>query len=231
MIRAVLVLGGAAGRAMRARGHGPIINVASTAGFVTLGSYSAIKAWVTAYSGVAGQRAGRHRRPGHRAAARAGCGPSSTSAADVPHRQDPRPLWLDADRLVARGLADAERGRVISIPSVRYKVLILFARHVPASRRARGLGADSPPAAASRLLQPSQAESHRIGRAIQGRTCRDQPLHLVGAGAGRGSWPSAAAQAADLVAGHGHRVGREHLEDSTHRSSSSPTTPATSTPR
>ena len=50
MMRAVLVLGGAAGRAMRERGRGRIINVASTAAFVTMGSYSAIKAWVLSYS-------------------------------------------------------------------------------------------------------------------------------------------------------------------------------------
>ncbi|HEY6683939.1 MAG TPA: SDR family NAD(P)-dependent oxidoreductase, partial [Propionibacteriaceae bacterium] len=50
MIRAVLMLGAAAGRAMRQRGSGTIINVSSTAGFVAMGSYSAIKAWVTAYS-------------------------------------------------------------------------------------------------------------------------------------------------------------------------------------
>jgi short-subunit dehydrogenase len=47
MIRAVLMLGAAAGAAMKARGHGTIVNVASTAGYVTMGGYSAIKAWVT----------------------------------------------------------------------------------------------------------------------------------------------------------------------------------------
>src|SRR5690606_16390828 len=50
MCRAVLLLGGAAGRAMAERGHGRIVNVSSTAGFVLLGNYSAIKAWVTTYS-------------------------------------------------------------------------------------------------------------------------------------------------------------------------------------
>ena len=67
MMRAVLVLGGAAGRAMRERGRGRIINVASTAAFVTMGSYSAIKAWVLSYSEGLVDRTRRHRRHGHRA--------------------------------------------------------------------------------------------------------------------------------------------------------------------
>jgi short-subunit dehydrogenase len=50
MCRTVLVLSGAAGRAMRERGHGQIINVSSTAGFLTMGGYSAIKAWVTSFT-------------------------------------------------------------------------------------------------------------------------------------------------------------------------------------
>ncbi len=50
MGRVVLVLAGAAGRAMRERGHGAIVNVSSTAGFVTMGSYSAVKAFVTSLS-------------------------------------------------------------------------------------------------------------------------------------------------------------------------------------
>ena len=36
MIRAVLILAGAAGQAMRARGRGQIINVSSTAGFIAM---------------------------------------------------------------------------------------------------------------------------------------------------------------------------------------------------
>jgi uncharacterized protein len=52
MIRAGLILGAASGLAMRSRGRGrrQIINVSSTAGFVAMGNYSAIKAWVTTYS-------------------------------------------------------------------------------------------------------------------------------------------------------------------------------------
>lgn len=130
MIRAVLILAGTAGRAMRRRGGGAIVNVSSTAGFVTMGSYSAIKAWVTTYSeGLANELTGTGVRvtalcPGwvrtefHQRA--------SISTGSIP-----APLWLDADRLVAQCLTDVAKGVVISIPSRRYQVLIGLARHTP----------------------------------------------------------------------------------------------------
>lgn len=130
MIRAVLLLGSAAGRAMRERGHGAIINVSSTAGFLAMGSYSAIKAWVTSYSeGLAIELSGTgvtvtalcpgwvrtefHQRAG-------------INASKIPDI-----MWLDADELVAECLADVERGKVVSIPSKRYKVLFFVVRHAP----------------------------------------------------------------------------------------------------
>lgn len=130
MVRAVLVLGGAAARGMRARGRGQIIMVSSTAGYITMGAYSAIKAWVTAFSeGLANELHGSGvtvtalcpgwvRTEFHE---RAGIRSSSI----------PNALWLDAESLVESALRDADRGRVISIPSVRYGVLIWFARHLP----------------------------------------------------------------------------------------------------
>ncbi len=132
MCRGVLILASSAGRTMAARGHGSIINVSSTAGFVTMGSYSADKAWVTSFTeGLAVELAGTgvtvtalcpgwvrtefHERAG-------------ISASKIPG-----PLWVDGDFLVASCLRDVERHTVISIPSVRYKVLIFLARHFPRS--------------------------------------------------------------------------------------------------
>ncbi|MBK4346546.1 SDR family NAD(P)-dependent oxidoreductase [Lacisediminihabitans changchengi] len=129
---AVLLLGGAAGRAMRERGHGTILNVSSTAGFITMGSYSAIKAWVTSYTeGLAVELRGTgvhvtalcpgwvrtefHKRAGIRVGS------------------IPGPLWIDVEPLVETALRDAERGTVISIPTVRFKALMWFARHAPKS--------------------------------------------------------------------------------------------------
>ena len=132
MVRAVLVLSGAAGRAMRERGEGRIVNVSSTAGRMTMGGYSAIKAWVTVFSeGLANELAGTGVRvmalePGwvrtefHE---RAGISASSMPSA----------LWLDADDLVDAALRDLSRGKVVSTPSLRYKALMLAVRHGPRS--------------------------------------------------------------------------------------------------
>ncbi|MFG2512422.1 SDR family NAD(P)-dependent oxidoreductase [Streptomyces sp. NPDC048584] len=132
MGRTVLVLSGAAARAMRDRGAGAIVNVSSTAGHVTMGSYSAVKAFVTTLTeGLANELHGTgvtvtalcpgwvrtefHERAGIRSSSIPGF------------------LWLDADRLVETGLRDVRRGRVISMPSLRYRVLIWFTRHLPRS--------------------------------------------------------------------------------------------------
>jgi uncharacterized protein len=130
MIRAVLILSAAAGRTMVSRGAGMIINVSSTAGFMTMGSYSAIKAWVTSYTeGLANELRGSG------VTATALCpGWVRTEfhqRADIGTSKIPAPMWLDVDRLVADCLADAARGKVVSIPSRRYSVLIFLARHAP----------------------------------------------------------------------------------------------------
>ena len=132
MIRAVLILAGAAGQAMRARGRGQIINVSSTAGFIAMSGYSAIKAWVTTYSeALAGELAphgvtvtalcpGYVRTEFHqRASIRTG---SITGF-----------MWVDLDEVVTEALADVAKGKVISIPTRRYQVMIFAARHFPRS--------------------------------------------------------------------------------------------------
>ena len=130
MVRAVLLLGNAAGRGMLRRGHGVIINVSSVAGLIPMGGYSAIKAWVRTYSeSLALELAGTgvqvtallpgwvrtefHDRAGIRASSIPGA------------------LWLEADRVVADCLADVEKGRVRSVPSKRFTVLAFLAEHAP----------------------------------------------------------------------------------------------------
>ncbi|WP_058234675.1 SDR family NAD(P)-dependent oxidoreductase [Devriesea agamarum] len=130
MVRAVFVLAGAAGRAMSARGRGWIVITSSTSGYVTQNNYSAVKAWTTNYSEALHNRLrgtgvqvtalcpGWVRTEFH---ARAGI--SGTSI--------PSFLWMDPDRVVEECLADVARGKVISIPGRRYKVMIALLRHAP----------------------------------------------------------------------------------------------------
>lgn len=122
LCRAVLVLSHAAGRAMRARGHGRIINVSSVAGWIASGTYSAAKSWVTVFTeGLAGELAGSG------VTATALC-PGFVRTefherAQIPGDAFPDALWLDAGMLVRTCLDDAEGGKVISVPSVTYKAL------------------------------------------------------------------------------------------------------------
>jgi short-subunit dehydrogenase len=130
MCRAVFVLSGAAARGMRQRGSGRIVNVSSTAGFFTMGSYSAIKAWVTSYTESL-------------AVELRGSGVSVTALCpgwvrtEFPERAGirsssiPNFMWLDAEQLVSAALRDVDRGKVISIPTVRYRALIGLARLAP----------------------------------------------------------------------------------------------------
>lgn len=130
MCLAVLLLGGAAGRAMKARDHGLIINVASLAAYISQGAYSPIKAYVLAYSeGLANELHGTGvtvtaLNPGwvktefHQRA-----GITTSSIPDF--------IWVEADRVAREALADADKGRVISVPTKRWKLQKLMARHAP----------------------------------------------------------------------------------------------------
>ncbi|MFK4544940.1 short-subunit dehydrogenase [Streptomyces tendae] len=127
---AVLRLTSAAVDAMRERGRGGVVNVASVAAFVPRGTYGASKAWVVQFTqGVAKDLAGSGVRlmalaPGfvrtefHE---RAGMGTDNI----------PNWMWLDADNVVAAGLADLSRGKSLSIPDPRYKTLMGAAKLVP----------------------------------------------------------------------------------------------------
>ncbi|MDX3094153.1 SDR family oxidoreductase [Streptomyces sp. ME19-03-3] len=127
---AVLRLTGAATAAMRERGPGFVINVASVAAFLPRGTYGASKAWVVNFTqGVARELAGTGVRllalcPGfvrtefHQ---RAGMDTSGI----------PSWAWLDADKVVAAALRDLARGRSLSVPDPRYKAAVVAARLAP----------------------------------------------------------------------------------------------------
>ncbi|MFE0807010.1 SDR family NAD(P)-dependent oxidoreductase [Streptomyces sp. NPDC058848] len=127
---AVLRLTSAATEAMRERGRGGVVNVASVAAFVPRGTYGASKAWVVQFTqGVAKDLAGSGVRlmalcPGFVRTefhARAGMGTDNI----------PGWMWLDADKVVAAALGDLARGKSLSIPDPRYKALMGAAKLVP----------------------------------------------------------------------------------------------------
>jgi len=130
MMQTPLVLSAAAVPRMRERGHGTIVNVASVAGYLSMGLYSAIKAWMRVYSESLSN-------------ALAGTGVTVTALlpgwvhtefhdrAAIRKSSIPSWLWLSADDLVAACLRDAERGRAVSIPTLRYRFLTWWLRHLP----------------------------------------------------------------------------------------------------
>jgi len=128
--RAVLVLTHAAARAMRERRSGTILNVSSVSGFAAMGTYSAVKAWATAFSeAVAGQLAPYGVRvmalcPGF-------VHTEFHDRASLDMSALPAFGWLDADDVVDEALADLARGRVVSVPSKRFKAVVALCRHVP----------------------------------------------------------------------------------------------------
>lgn len=130
LVTAVLRLTHAALGAMTERGHGGVINVSSVAAFLPRGTYAAAKAWVNSFSEWA---ANEYRDQG--VTVMALC-PGFTRTEfhermDVDRGSAPDFLWLDADRLVADALADYEKGRTYSIPSLQYKAIATAARVVP----------------------------------------------------------------------------------------------------
>lgn len=109
-----------------------VINVASVAAWTPRGAYSAHKSWLVnlsqwanlqyAAEGISIQALcpGFTRTEFHQRMA------ADTSG--IPHW-----MWLNADRVVAESIADFERGKAISIPYKRYKVLATLARYTPAA--------------------------------------------------------------------------------------------------
>jgi short-subunit dehydrogenase len=132
-VRAVLRVTHAAMPAMTARGSGQIINISSVSAFVPRGAnatYGAGKAWVTLFSeALAVQLAGTG------VTVTAIC-PGFTRTefherahADMSHVPDR--MWLDASLVVREGLADAAKGKPVSVPSRQYKTLVGLTRVVP----------------------------------------------------------------------------------------------------
>ncbi|AQP45851.1 SDR family NAD(P)-dependent oxidoreductase [Tessaracoccus flavus] len=130
MCLAVLILGGAAARAMKERGHGRIVTVASSSSAIYTGNYSAIKAWARSYSnGLALELTGT--------------GVTATALlpgwvrtefhdrAGINASKIPDFIWIDPDKLVRECLDDAEKGKIESVPDWKWKLALKVGDHGP----------------------------------------------------------------------------------------------------
>jgi short-subunit dehydrogenase len=128
LVVAVMRLTHAALPGMLDRGHGRILNVSSVAGWLPFGTYSAAKAWVTVFTeGLAATTPrGIH--------ATALCPGFTRTEFHERANMDvgaPGWMWLDAERVAREGIDDCERGRVLSVPSRRYRAGATAARYTP----------------------------------------------------------------------------------------------------
>jgi uncharacterized protein len=145
-VRAVMHLAHAAVGAMRRRGTGMIVNIASVGGIVPRPetvTYGASKAYVIAFSEALAKLL-------------AGTGVTVTvicpgfvhtefhERARVDMSYLPEWMWLDADDVVRAGLADARKGKPMSIPNLKYKAIVGAARVLPRGVTRR-LGASGKP--------------------------------------------------------------------------------------
>jgi short-subunit dehydrogenase len=145
LVTAVMRLTHAALPGMVARGSGMIINVSSVAGWITGGTYSSAKAWVTVFTESLSQEL-----QGTGVRATAVC-PGFVHTefhqrADIDMAQVPRWMWLDVPTVVAQAFRDLAIGNPVSVAGAQYRSLAVLLRHGPRSlvRRATGARRSSP---------------------------------------------------------------------------------------
>ena len=130
LVTAPMRLAHAALRQMLASGSGTIVNIASVAGYTPRGTYGASKAWVLSFSRWANLT---YRRRGVAVTAVAP-GFVHTEFHDrmnVSKDGVPAFLWLDASTIVRLALRDVAKGRAVSIPTLRYKFVVLLSGLLP----------------------------------------------------------------------------------------------------
>lgn len=131
-VEAALRLTHAALPTMLERGGGRVVNVASVAGFVPRGTYGAVKGWLISFSRWANVVYGP-RGVSVTAVCPGFVHTNFHERLGLPPGQEgvPPGMWLTADTVVREGLRAAARGRSVSIPSLRYKLLVAVSRLLP----------------------------------------------------------------------------------------------------
>ncbi len=129
MCTALMRISGAAAGAMKQRGTGTIINIASASAWIMQGVYSAIKSFVLRYT-----QALSIELDGTGVTATAVCpGWVRTefhSRAGISTHY-PNIVWVPADQVVAETLRAVQDGKDVVVPSLRWKVAIFLAQRVP----------------------------------------------------------------------------------------------------
>lgn len=132
LVTAVMRLTHAVLPGMLRRDFGVVFNVSSVAGWITGGTYSAAKAWVTVFSeSLAAELAGTGIRvvavcPGFTRT-------EFHDRAGIDMSEVPPWMWLEADAVVARAMRDAAVGSPISVAGPVYQVLSTALRILPRS--------------------------------------------------------------------------------------------------
>ena len=116
---------------MLPRASGTIVNIASVAGFSPRGSYGAAKAWVISFS----RWANIHYRS--RGITITGVAPGFVRTEfhermEVGTDTIPSFMWLNTEQLVRGALRDVDRGKGVSVPTLRYKVIVWLTHWLPA---------------------------------------------------------------------------------------------------
>ncbi len=133
-----LRLSHAALRSMLPRRRGRIINIASVGAFIPRSTYGACKRWLVVFSEWAN---GQYASQG--VTTTAVCpGYTHTNFHErlgLPPGEEGVPgwMWLDARKVVAEALRDTARGKAVSVPSLRYRMLVGLVRFAPRSLGAR----------------------------------------------------------------------------------------------
>ena len=132
-VRSVLRLTHAALAVMVPRRSGAVVNVSSVSGFAAVmpgSTYPASKAWVINFSESIGRSVRRHRVrvmalcPGYTRT-------EFHDSAGIDMSGLPGFAWLDSDRVVVEALRDLRRGKLVSVPTLRYKAAAAVLSHLP----------------------------------------------------------------------------------------------------
>jgi short-subunit dehydrogenase len=123
---------------MLARGRGRILNVASAAAFMPRSTYGACKRWLVSFS----RWANAVYTPRGVTVTAVCPGYTHTNFHErlgLPPGEEGIPgwMWLDARDVVAQSLADVARGKAVSVPTLRYRVLTTLVRVLPDAVAAR----------------------------------------------------------------------------------------------